>query len=350
MDADGNVALDDSGQGADRGGPPAGHPFDRLSPELIMAAVESAGFLCDGRFFALNSYENRVYQVGIEDSPPLIAKFYRPERWSDEQIGEEHQFCFALVEQELPVVAPLRLDGAHGGASLGHCEGFRFALYPRRGGHAPELDNLDNLHTLGKFLGRIHRVGGVEPFVHRPAIDAGSFGDESVAFVAAHFVPRDLAPVHRSVTDELLAAVRESLATLTAADYIRVHGDCHPGNILWRDELPNFVDFDDARMAPAVQDIWMLLCGERHRQQAQLGEILDGYSEFHDFEHRQLRWIEAFRALRLMYFSAWLARRWDDPAFPRAFPWFNTARYWGDHILELREQLAAFNEPTLQWL
>lgn len=350
MDADGNVAPDDSGPGDGERVPPAEHPFDRLSPERIMAAVESAGFLCDGRFFALNSYENRVYQVGVEDGPPLIAKFYRPQRWSDEQIGEEHALCFALVEQELPVVAPLRLDGDHGGASLGEYDGFRFALYPRRGGHAPELDNLDNLHTLGKFLGRMHRVGGVKPFVHRPAIDAASFGDESVAFVAARFVPRDLVAVHRSVTDELLAAVREALSTLTADDYIRVHGDCHPGNILWRDDLPNFVDFDDARMAPAVQDIWMLLCGERHRQQAQLGEILDGYSEFHDFEHRQLRWIEGFRALRLMYFSAWLARRWDDPAFPRAFPWFNTARYWGDHILELREQLAAFHEPTLQWL
>lgn len=328
----------------------ARHPFDRLTPELIMAAVESAGHLCDGRFFALNSYENRVYQVGVEGGEPLIAKFYRPERWSDAQITEEHDFCFALAEQELPVVAPLVLGGEQRPGSLGLYDGFRFALYPRRGGHAPELDNLDNLHTLGKYIGRIHAVGAVTPFMHRPAIDVATFGEESAAFVREHFVPRELLPAYLSVVADLLAAVRESLSGLTAEDYIRVHGDCHPGNILWRDDLPNFVDFDDARMAPAVQDIWMLLCGERQRQQVQLGEVLDGYSQFHDFEHRQLRWIEAFRALRLMYFSAWLARRWQDPAFPRAFPWFNTARYWGDHILELREQLAAFNEVPLQWL
>ncbi|MCK9467847.1 MAG: serine/threonine protein kinase [Porticoccaceae bacterium] len=337
-------AVDSPGSDAE------GHPFERLTPELIMAAVESAGLLCDGRLFALNSYENRVYQVGIDDAQPLIAKFYRPERWSDAQIAEEHDFCFALLEQELPVVAPLLLEGDQAGASLGHYDGFRFALYPRRGGHAPELDNLDNLHTLGKFVGRIHAVGAVKPFVHRPAIDAMSFGDDSAAYVREYFVPRDLAAVYDSVVADLLAAVRESMSTLEEADYIRVHGDCHPGNILWRDELPHFVDFDDARMAPAIQDVWMLLCGERHRQQVQLGEILDGYSQFHNFEHRQLRWIEAFRALRLMYFSAWLARRWHDPAFPRAFPWFNTPRYWGDHILELREQLAAFNEAPLQWL
>ncbi|MFA5495079.1 MAG: serine/threonine protein kinase [Porticoccaceae bacterium] len=326
------------------------HPFERLTPELIMTAVESAGFVCDGRFFALNSYENRVYQVGIEDAQPLIAKFYRPERWSDAQLAEEHEFCFALVDQELPVIAPLHLGGECGGASIGHWQGFRFALYPRRGGHAPELDNLDNLHTLGKFLGRIHSVGAARPFVHRPAIDAATFGDDSIAFVREHFIPRELDPAYSSVALELMVAVRESLATLGPQDYIRVHGDCHAGNILWRDNLPHFVDFDDARMAPAIQDIWMLLCGERDRQQAQLGEILDGYSEFGDFAHRQLRWIEAFRALRLLHFSAWLARRWRDPAFPRAFPWFDSPRYWGDHILELREQLAAFNEPALQWL
>jgi len=329
---------------------PSQHPFDRLSPDLIMDAVQSAGLLCDGRLFPLNSYENRVYQVGVEEGEPIIAKFYRPERWSDEQILEEHSFCFELVEQELPVVPPLMLDAAAGKTSLVHYEGFRFALYPRRGGHAPELDNLDNLYTLGKFIGRIHQVGRVRPFVHRPAIDLQSFGRDSVDFILKHMIPQDLREVYRGVTHDLLQAIEEAFSTLRATDAIRVHGDCHPGNILWRDDLPNFVDFDDARMAPAIQDIWMLLCGDRARQTVQLAEVLEGYSEFCDFDRRQLRWAEGFRALRLMYFAAWLARRWEDPAFPRVFTWFNTPRYWGDHILELREQLAAMAEPQLEWL
>jgi Ser/Thr protein kinase RdoA (MazF antagonist) len=328
----------------------AQHPFERLSPDLIMDAVQSLGLWCDGRLFPLNSYENRVYQVGIEENPPLIAKFYRPERWSDQQIQEEHDFCFELVDQELPVVPPLvfSVDGTP--ASLFHYRGYRFALYPRKGGHAPELDNLDNLYTLGKFIGRIHLVGQVKPFVHRPRIDVASFGHDSAAFILEHMIPRDLREVYAGVTRDLLQAVTETLASVGDEDYIRVHGDCHGGNILWRDELPNFVDFDDARMAPAIQDIWMLLCGDRHRQSAQVAEVLEGYSEFCDFHPRQLRWAEAYRSLRLMYFAAWLARRWEDPAFPRVFTWFNTPRYWGDHILELREQLAAMAEPPLVWL
>jgi Ser/Thr protein kinase RdoA (MazF antagonist) len=315
-----------------------------------MDAIQSTGLWCDGRLFPLNSYENRVYQVGIEDSQPIIAKFYRPQRWTDAQILEEHSFCFELVDQELPVVPPLVMPGDGGQSSLGHYQGFRFALYTRRGGHAPELDNLDNLYTLGKFIGRIHQVGQVRAFAHRPRIDVQSFGLESVDFILEHMIPSDLREVYRGVARDLLQAVNDALSTLEDGDYIRVHGDCHPGNILWRNDLPNFVDFDDARMAPAIQDIWMLLCGERHRQNAQLAEVLEGYTEFCDFDRRQLRWIEAFRALRLMYFAAWLARRWQDPAFPRVFTWFNTPRYWGDHILELREQLAALAEEPLVWL
>jgi Ser/Thr protein kinase RdoA (MazF antagonist) len=329
-------------------GQPA-HPFDRLTPDRIMDAVQSIGLMCDGRLLALNSYENRVYQVGIEDQQPLIAKFYRPGRWSDDQILEEHQFCFELVAQELPVVPPLVFPSERGDTSLFRYDNFRFALYPRKGGHAPELDNLDNLFTLGKFVGRIHQVGQVRPFKFRPQIDLPSFGNESVGFIVAHMIPDDLKDVYVGVTADLLAAVAENFSTLGAGDYIRVHGDCHPGNILWRDDLPHFVDFDDARMAPAIQDIWMLLCGDRVRQSQQLSEVLEGYSEFCDFDIRGLRWIEGFRALRLMYFAAWLARRWDDPAFPRVFTWFNTPRYWGDHILELREQLAALSEQPLVW-
>jgi len=326
------------------------HPFENLSPDLIMDAVQSIGLWCDGRLFPLNSYENRVYQVGIDEAEPLIAKFYRPERWSREQILEEHQFCFDLEAQELPVVTPKTFSVAGEVTSLLEYGGFCFALYPRKGGHAPELDNLDNLYTLGKWLGRIHQVGSVRPFEYRPKIDLQGFGRDSVAFIQQHFIPRDLAEVYRGVTSDLMQAIEESLSTLEETDFIRVHGDCHAGNILWRDDLPHFVDFDDARMAPAIQDVWMLLCGDRQRQTAQISEILDGYSEFCDFDRRQLRWAEAYRGLRLVYFAAWLARRWEDPAFPRVFTWFNTPRYWGDHILELREQLAAMAEEPLVWL
>lgn len=319
------------------------HPFQKLTPSLVMDAVESLGFRCDCRTFPLNSYENRVYQVGIEDDQPLIAKFYRPQRWSDEQIREEHQFCFELAEHELPVVAPWR-DGAR--ESLFHFADFRFSLYPRKGGHAPELDNLDNLLILGRLLGRIHRIGALRPFTERPRLDCQSFGRDSAAFIAERFMPPEYRANYQAITADLLDAVDTLLAEVDAR-CIRTHGDCHVGNILWRDQAPHFVDFDDARMAPAVQDLWMMLSGDRPRQTAQLAELLEGYGEFNDFRPAELRLIEALRSLRMLHYSAWLARRWDDPAFPVHFPWFNTVRYWGEQILHLREQLAAINEPPL---
>ncbi len=322
----------------------ASHPFDQLIPDFVMDAVEGQGFWCDGRILPLNSYENRVYQVGIEGEAPLIAKFYRPERWSNAQILEEHQFCFELAEQELPVVAPLRRDGV----SLFEHRGFRFALFPRQGGRAPELDNPDNLFQLGRLMGRIHLTGSVEPYRHRPRIDIQSFGCESVELISAHFIPTELKPAYDSLTRDLLAVLETRLAEAGAIRYIRVHGDCHVGNILWRDDAPHFVDFDDSRMAPAIQDIWMLLSGDRAEQTAQLAEIVDGYNEFNDFQLRELRLIEPLRTLRMLNYAAWIARRWEDPAFPLAFPWFNSARYWSEHILELREQLAALQEPSLQ--
>ncbi len=323
---------------------PDPHPFETLTPSFIMNAVEALGFACDGRIFALNSYENRVYQVGIEGELPLIAKFYRPARWSEAQIREEHAFTAELAAHELPVVAPVVRDGeslfAHGA--------FRFALFPRQGGHAPELGNPDNLLVLGRTLGRIHRIGAARAFAERPRIDSRSFGHDSVAFIRAHFIPANLDAAYASLAADVLVAVDGVLAQHgSAVDWIRVHGDCHAGNVLWRDGAPHFVDFDDARMAPAVQDLWMLLSGERHEQQLQLSEIVDGYNEFADFNPRELQLVESLRTLRIIHYSAWLARRWEDPAFPRAFPWFNTARYWGDHILELREQLAALQELPL---
>jgi Ser/Thr protein kinase RdoA (MazF antagonist) len=320
------------------------HPFQKLTPDAVMDAVESCGFVCDHRIFALNSYENRVYQVGIDEAQPLIAKFYRPERWSCAQIQEEHDFCFELVEQELPVVAPLK--DRHG-VSLHQYDDFYFALYRRQGGHAPEFDNLGNLKILGRLLGRIHAVGAVTPFRQRPVLDRHSFGTASVKLIEEQFIPPDYRATYSAVTGQLLEAIDAIAAEVGAVRMLRTHGDCHAGNILWRDDAPHFVDFDDARMAPAMQDLWMMLSGERPRQLDQLEVLLEGYGEFNDFEPRELRLIESLRTLRMLHYSAWLARRWQDPLFPHTFFWFNTTRYWGEHILELREQLAALQEPAL---
>lgn len=319
------------------------HPFESLTPSFILDAIESQGYWSDGRSFPLNSYENRVYQVGIEDAEPLIAKFYRPGRWTDDQILEEHQFSFELAEQELPVVAPIVKDGQ----SLFQVGGFRFALFPRKGGHAPELDNPDNLFILGRLLGRMHLVGATRPFEHRPTIDVQSYGYDSAAFVSEHFMPMELKTSYDTLTRDILQLIEDKIAQVGNVRQIRVHGDCHGGNMLWRDDAPHFVDFDDARMAPAIQDIWMLLSGGRSEQLSQLSEIIDGYSEFNDFQLKELQLIEVFRTLRIMNYAAWLARRWEDPAFPHSFTWFNTVKYWSEHILELREQFAALQEPGL---
>lgn len=321
----------------------APHPFQRLNPDLVMNAVESCGYRCDCRVLALNSYENRVFQVGIEEGVPLVAKFYRPERWSDEQLAEEHQFAWELAGHELPMVAPLAVDGQ----TLFSYEGFRFSLSPRQGGHAPEFDDLDNLLIMGRLLGRLHRIGAVRPFLHRPRLDSLSFGRRSVELLLDGFVPADFRANYRALSEELLQAIEELFAAVDPR-FIRVHGDCHAGNILWRDGAPHLVDLDDARMAPAVQDLWLMLSGDRTRQNVQLAEILEGYTEFCNFHPRELRLVEALRALRLLHYSAWLAKRWNDPAFPHHFPWFNTPRYWGEQILALREQLAALAEPPLE--
>lgn len=324
------------------------HPFSRLRPETLMAAVESTGRACDGRVLALNSYENRVYQIGIEDDEPLIAKFYRPDRWTVEQIREEHAFCHALCDHELPVVAPLR--DAHGDSLWQHGD-FFFALFPRRGGHAPDLGDFDTLQVLGRTLARLHAVGAAQAFRYRPALDVQSFGHDSAGFLlGSGFLPEDLKPVYASLSRDLLNRIDDQFTRQEPFRRLRLHGDCHPGNLLWRAGELHLVDFDDARSGPAVQDLWMLLSGDRQEQTLQLSEIVEAYEEFFEFDRRELALIEPLRTLRLMHYSAWLARRWQDPAFPRAFPWFNTARYWGDHILELREQLALLQEPPLHLL
>ncbi len=320
------------------------HPFATLTPDLVLDAVESLGYLSDARVLALNSYENRVYQAGIEDSAPLTAKFYRPDRWSDAAIREEHAFSHELAECEVPVVAPLQRDGE----SLFEHAGFRFALFPRRGGRAPEPGNLDQLYSLGQLLGRLHAVGASRPFEHRETLTVAGFGHASLdTLLEGGFVPRSLLPAYESVARDLLNQLDELFARVRYTP-IRLHGDCHPGNLLHRDDAFHVVDLDDCRMGPAVQDLWMMLAGDRQERLGQLSELVDGYNEFHDFEARELPLIEGLRALRLMHHSAWIARRWDDPAFPLAFPWFANERYWGDQILALREQLAALDEEPLR--
>ena len=320
------------------------HPFATLTPDLVLDAVESLGYLSDARVLALNSYENRVYQVGIEGEQPLIAKFYRPDRWSDAAIREEHAFSHELADCEVPVVAPLQRDGE----SLFEHAGFRFALFPRRGGRAPEPGNLDQLYSLGQLLGRLHAVGASRAFAHRETLTVDNFGHAALhTLLEGNFLPPSLLPAYESVARDLLRRLDELFARVRYTP-IRLHGDCHPGNLLHRDDAFHIVDLDDCRMGPAVQDLWMMLAGERQERLGQLAELVDGYQEFHDFDARQLALIEGLRALRLLHHSAWIARRWDDPAFPLAFPWFANERYWGDQILALREQLAALDEEPLR--
>jgi Ser/Thr protein kinase RdoA (MazF antagonist) len=319
------------------------HPYSNLTPDLIMEAVDNLGLHCDGRLLALNSYENRVYQVGIDEESPLIAKFYRPERWSREQILEEHAFTLEMADLDIPVVPPI----IHDDKTLFHHAGFEFALYPRRGGHAPELDNLDNLVILGRYLGRIHRAGLQRPFSHRPTITIEDYGARSHQFLLKTFIPEELREAYDTLCQDLLTRIRQIFHEVGSFRSLRLHGDCHAGNILWRDDLPNFVDFDDARMGPAIQDLWMMLSGDRMNQTLQLDALLEGYNEFAEFDFRELRLIESLRTLRLMHYNAWLGKRWDDPAFPKNFPWFNTVNFWSEHILELREQLALLDEPVL---
>src|SRR5471032_3179775 len=320
------------------------HPYAALTPDCVLNALESLGLPCDGRLLALNSYENRVYQVGQEEGPLLVAKFYRPARWSNAAILDEHTFVEELVEREIPAVPALRINDA----TLHEFEGFRFSVFPRRGGRSPELEDPDTLEWLGRFMGRIHAVGAIRPFNERPTLSIESFGIEPRDFLLAnHFIQSELLEAWKSVVNQALDGVRHSFDRAGKVATIRLHGDCHASNVLCTPDGPHFVDFDDARNGPAVQDLWMLLSGERSDMVRQMADILAGYEDFCDFDPRQLHLVEALRTLRLMHYSAWLARRWDDPAFPVAFPWFNTQRYWQDRILELREQVSLMDEPPL---
>lgn len=323
---------------------PRPRPYAELTPDRVLDAVESVGSRVDGRLLALNSYENRVYQVGLDAGAPVIAKFYRAGRWTDEQILEEHTFAGALADAEIPVVAPL----VHQGRTLLRHQDLRFSLSPRRGGRDPELDDPAVLRRLGRLLARLHNVGAAAAFEHRPALTIRSFGEEPGAYLLnTGWVPPELEPAYHSVLHQALGEVRACFERAGAVAQLRLHGDCHRGNILWTDAGAHFVDLDDARSGPAIQDLWMLLAGAREEMTAQLGAVLAGYREFRDFDPRELHLLEALRTLRQIHFAAWLARRWQDPAFPDAFPWFDEPRFWQDQVLALREQIAAMQEGPL---
>jgi len=321
--------------------------YRELKPEQILSAVESLGMDCDGRLLALNSYENRVYRVGIEERAPVVAKFYRPHRWSDAAINEEHEFTRELAEQEIPVAAPL--PGPEG-QTLHWYRQFRFAIYPCYGGRAPELDDSAHLEQLGRYLARLHNVAAQKTFVHRPTLSVKEFGEDACHFLLEHdFIPSDLQVAYRTLAEDLLIRIRRRCAETESVEAIRLHGDLHAGNVLWTESGALILDLDDARNGPVVQDLWMLLSGEREYQTARLADLLSGYEQFRRFDPLELLQVEALRTLRLMHYYAWLARRWKDPAFPQAFPWFNSHRCWEEHILTLREQAAALDEPPLEW-
>lgn len=322
--------------------------YKDLSPDAILDAVESAGYVCDGHVSALNSYENRVYQIGLEDDTYIVAKFYRPGRWSDESIAEEHEFSAELLDHEIPVVTPLR--DKNGEALIRH-ERYRFSLFPRMGGRTPELDNPDHLLQLGHCLARLHNVGATKTFSERPHVSVQSYCNEQRQFLLENdFLPADLLPAYESLTSTVIEQIEENFKIAEGVESIRLHGDCHLGNILWRDDSPCLVDFDDARMGPAIQDLWMFLSGDRSFMTARLYDLMEGYSEFRDFDRRELRLIEPLRTMRMMHHAGWIAQRWNDPAFPLAFPWFNTSKYWEEHILSLKEQSSILNEKPIEWM
>jgi Ser/Thr protein kinase RdoA (MazF antagonist) len=304
-------------------------PYAGLSPDIVLNAIAAAGSIPDGRLLALGSYENRVYQVGVEGGPPLVVKFYRPGRWSDAAIAEEHAFAHELADAELPMIAPIAI----GGRTLLTHAGFRYALYPRRGGRAPELESADHLAWMGRLLARMHGVGGRARFQKRGNIDATAFvRDAARAVLGSTLLPSRYFETYRTRTDTLAELIDARFASVEPLARIRLHGDCHAGNVLWTDTGPHFVDLDDARMGPAVQDLWMLAPSPRS-----LAALLEGYAEFRDFDPRELALIEPLRIMRQVHWAGWVASRWDDPAFPRAFPQVGEARWWEQHMNDLAE-------------
>jgi len=321
------------------------HPYAALTPDVILDAVESAGFQCNGRLLALNSYENRVYQIGLEESEPVVVKFYRPQRWTDAAILEEHEFTLKLADQDIPVVPPLVSES---GVTLHHHAPFRFSLYARRGGHGPDLSQAEHRKWLGRFIGRIHAVGEIKDYEHRPTLTVDEFVSQSSAFLLQQqLLPPHIEDIYADLIEHATTLINERYRMAGQARLIRLHGDCHAGNVLWTDQGPHFVDFDDSRMGPAIQDLWMMLSGQRDEMIMQLIDLLEGYQRFFNFNESELHLIEALRTMRIVNHAAWLAKRWSDPAFPAAFPWFDSPRFWEEHILSLREQIALLQENTI---
>ena len=319
-------------------------PYDALSPDKILDAIESIGLLPSGGLLALNSYENRVYQIEMDDGSFLVGKFYRPERWTDQAILEEHTFTQELADAEISVVTPISVEDR----TLFKHDGYRFALFPRQGGHPPNLENEDDLEVLSRTIARMHAQGGVNTFAERATLSVETMGHASRTYLLeSPFIPDDIRPAYESTTAHLLEKIEAQFGDCPLQ---RIHGDCHMGNVLWRDDTPHFVDFDDCVMGPPIQDLWMLLSGDRSEQTYQLSVILDAYQEFEDFDTSTLKLIEPLRTLRIMHHAAWIGRRWADPAFPLAFPFFESSRYWSEHLLSLREQQAVLDEPPLTYL
>lgn len=315
--------------------------FTSLSPDLILDGIEAQGIVVDSGLLALNSYENRVYQFHDEDKKKFVTKFYRPQRWSKAQIQEEHDFAIELADEELPIVAPLTISGQ----SLFEHQGYYFALYPCRGGRIFEVDNLDHLEWMGRFLGRIHAISSKQPFQTRPSFTKEAFLIQAREIIkASGFVPDYIENAFYTILDQVIDL---SIQLYQPSQEIRLHGDCHAGNILWTDDGPHFVDLDDCRMGPAIQDIWMMLSGDRQQQTLQLDTLLMGYEEFHEFDTKQFALIESLRSMRVVNYMAWLCNRWEDPAFPHSFPWFNTQKYWEEQVLMLKEQFSSLQQPPL---
>ena len=334
--------------------PTVEHPYAELTPDRVMDALSELGMWPDGRLLALSSYENRVYRVHLDEPEQghqaVVLKFYRPGRWSRAQIQEEHDFAAQLVAGEVPVVAPLAI----GGQTLHHSAGFDFSVSPLRGGRTPELDDFEVLEWIGRFLARIHTVGAAQPFAHRPTLDVQTFAREPAEWLQSHqMIPLEVEREWQTTLAQAVTLIQDKMAQgATDRQLLRLHGDCHPGNILWTPtDLPgggpHFVDLDDARMGPAVQDLWMLLSGDRRQRTAQLSALVDGYEQVRDFERSELHLIEPLRTLRLIHYSAWLARRWEDPIFPINFPWFGTPDYWRGQVLMLQEQVEQMQETPL---
>ena len=327
--------------------PSAEIPFATLSPDAVIDAVEAAGFHSDGRMLALGSYENRVFQVGLEDAEPVVIKFYRPGRWTDEAIAEEHAFARELAAAEIPVIAPLEPVTREklGDGPVPVFAGFRIAIYPRRGGQWPELGTPDDRQWIGRFLGRIHMVGAAGRFEHRGRFSVEAMGRQSVDYLLDGDLMADyIAHRYELVSGELLDLVEARFEAAGPLRQLRIHGDCHRNNVLWTAAGPHFVDLDDCMTGPAIQDLWMLLAGDAAEMRAQLADILEGYSQFATLDPMETMLIEPLRALRMIHYAAWLARRWHDPAFPQAFPWFGEVRYWERHVAELEEQMMALEQ------